>query len=209
MKLMNPDDRTIFVVDDDEAMRDALGALLRSVGLPVQAFGSAKEFLEEFDPERAGCVLLDVRMPGMSGLDLQRLLGERYSEVPILLISGHADVPMAVEAMKRGAIDFIEKPIQGDVLLDRVRKCLELDAERRVASAEAAQMRKRLETLTAREREVSVLIAEGLPNKTIAAQLGISTKTLDVHRSHILSKLGLRTNAELVRVMVSLKTAAH
>lgn len=201
---LNVDNRTIYVVDDDEAMRDALGALLRAVGLPVQAFHSAQEFLDNFEPERAGCVLLDVRMPGMSGLDLQRHLGERHQYIPILLISGHADVPMAVEAMKRGAVDFIEKPIQGDVLLDRVRNCLLQDADRRRTQAEAAAIRTRLETLTAREREVADLIAEGLPNKKIASQLGISVKTLDVHRSHILSKLGLRTNAELVRIMVSL-----
>lgn len=197
------DDRTIYVVDDDEAMRDALSALLRSVGLPVKTFDSAAGFLEAFDPERAGCLLLDVRMPGMSGLDLQRHLGEHHGSLPILLISGHADVPMAVEAMKRGAVDFIEKPIQGDVLLERVQKCLDQDAERRRAEAESATMRARMERLTAREREVAELIAEGLPNKSIAAQLGISVKTLDVHRSHILAKLKLRTNAELVRAMLS------
>ena len=197
------DERTIYVVDDDEAMRDALSALLRSVGLPVVTFDSAAGFLDAFDPDRAGCLLLDVRMPGMSGLDLQRHLGDRHSDLPILLISGHADVPMAVEAMKRGAVDFIEKPIQSDVLLDRVRACLEQDARRRFQQAECAAVQARIDSLTAREREVAELIAEGLPNKTIAAQLGISVKTLDVHRSHILAKLQLRTNAELVRVMLS------
>ena len=197
------DNRTIYVVDDDEAMRDALSALLRSAGLPVVTYGSATEFLDAFDPDLAGCLLLDVRMPGMSGLDLQRHLGDRHGDLPILLISGHADVPMAVEAMKRGAVDFIEKPIQSDVLLDRVRTCLEKDAERRLQQAKSATIQARIDSLTAREREVAELIAEGLPNKTIAAQLGISVKTLDVHRSHILAKLRLRTNAELVRVLLS------
>lgn len=197
------DDRIVCVVDDDEAMRDALDALLRSVGLAVETYGSAAGFLQGFDPERTGCVLLDVRMPGMSGIDLQRHLGDRYDYIPILLISGHADVPMAVEAMKRGAFDFIEKPIQGGVLLDRVQKCLRQDAERRQERAKLGQLRNLIGTLTAREREVADLIAEGLPNKTIASQLGISVKTLDVHRSHILSKLKLRTNAELVRAMLA------
>lgn len=197
------DERVVCVVDDDEAMRDALGALLRSVGFKVEAYGSAVDFLEAFDPECTGCLLLDVRMPGMSGLDLQRYLGDNHDQIPVLLVSGHADVPMAVEAMKRGAVDFIEKPIQGDILLDRVRKCMDRDAERRRRQAAWAEVQGRIESLTSREREVADLIAEGLPNKTIAAQLGISVKTLDVHRSHILSKLRLRTNAELVRVMLS------
>ena len=197
------DNRTIYVVDDDEAMRDALSALLRSAGLSVVTYDSAAGFLDAFDPDLAGCLLLDVRMPGMSGLDLQRHLGDRHGDLPILLISGHADVPMAVEAMKRGAVDFIEKPIQSDVLLDRVRACLEKDAQRRLQQAKCATIQARIDSLTAREREVAELIAEGLPNKTIAAQLGISVKTLDVHRSHILAKLRLRTNAELVRVMLS------
>lgn len=197
------DQRTIYVVDDDEAMRDALSSLLRAVGMSVETFDSAVEFLEAFDPQRAGCLLLDVRMPGMSGLDLQRHLSERHGDLPILLISGHADVPMAVEAMKRGAVDFIEKPIQGDLLLERVQKCLDLDAERRSQRERHAQIQQRIETLTSREREVADLIAQGLPNKAIASQLGISVKTLDVHRSHILAKLQLRTNAELVRAMLS------
>ena len=201
------DNRTIYVVDDDEAMRDALSALLRSAGLSVATYDSAAEFLDAFDPDRAGCLLLDVRMPGMSGLDLQRHLGDRHGDLPILLISGHADVSMAVEAMKRGAVDFIEKPIQSDVLLDRVRACLEKDAQRRLQQAKCATIQARIDSLTAREREVAELIAEGLPNKTIAAQLGISVKTLDVHRSHILAKLRLRTNAELVRVMLSVNQA--
>lgn len=201
------DPRTIYVVDDDEAMRDALSALLRAVGLAVETYASAADFLENFERDRAGCLLLDVRMPGMSGLDLQRHLGKRDSDVPILLISGHADVPMAVEAMKRGAVDFIEKPIQGDLLLERVRMCLEADAERRAQRARHEEIRARIETLTSREREVADLIAQGIPNKTIAAQLGISVKTLDVHRSHILAKLRLRTNAELVRAMLAVQGA--
>ncbi len=197
------DDRIVCVVDDDEAMRDALDALLRSIGLKVETYDSAGGFLEQFDATRTGCLLLDVRMPGMSGIDLQRHLNDEFGFIPILLISGHADVPMAVEAMKRGAVDFIEKPIQGDLLLDRVQKCLRHDAERRREQAKLDELHGLIENLTAREREVADLIAEGLPNKTIASQLGISVKTLDVHRSHILAKLKLRTNAELVRVMLA------
>ncbi len=197
------DDRIVCIVDDDEAMRDALDALLSAVGLRVETYDSAAGFLESFDSERIGCLLLDVRMPGMSGIDLQRHLSEKFGFIPILLISGHADVTMAVEAMKRGAVDFIEKPIEGGLLVERVQKCLRHDAERRREQAMRDELRSLIENLTAREREVAELIAEGLPNKTIASQLGISVKTLDVHRSHILAKLKLRTNAELVRVMLA------
>lgn len=199
-----PNELSVCVVDDDPAMRDSLQLLLRSAGFEAHTFPSASTFLAGFDPESTGCVLLDVRMKGMSGLELQRELAAQYPVVPVVLISGHADVPMAVQAMRSGAVDVVEKPFDHDALLDRVRQCLERSRELRVQRREADKIRTALDQLTPREREVAELLAQGKASKVIAGELAISAKTVDVHRSRIMAKLGLRTTTELVRVMLSL-----
>jgi two-component system response regulator FixJ len=190
----------IYVVDDDEAVRTALCALLESVHLEAQAFSSGEDFLQLANPDMSGCLLLDVRMPGMSGLELQRLLKDRGIGLPVIVVTGHGDVPSAVRAMKSGATDFVEKPFHEQDLLDRIHASLELDAEafnRRRAQQAAAQ---RFSRLTQREREVLELLASGQASKRIAATLGISERTVDVHRFNIMRKSGVRSLAELIQL---------
>jgi FixJ family two-component response regulator len=192
--------QTVYIVDDDASVRAALGALLGSVGFASVGYASAEEFLGAVDPGTRGCLLLDVRMPGMSGLDLQGVLAARGIRMPVIVITGHGDVPMAVRAMRSGAVDFIEKPFNDQQLLDRVAECLSLDAEAERAQREHAAAAEALERLTARERQVVELVVEGRPSKVIAATLGISEKTVDVHRSNIMRKTHTRSAAELVRL---------
>lgn len=193
----------VCVVDDDPAMRDSLQLLLSAAGFRTTTYASAYQFLEGFDPDGTGCVLLDVRMKGMSGLELQRELAAQHPTIPVVLISGHADVPMAVQAMRSGAVDVVEKPFDHDALLARVRECIRESRRLRERHREVEKVRKALEKLTPREREVAELLAQGKASKVIAGELDISAKTVDVHRSRIMSKLGLRTATELVRVMLS------
>ena len=198
-------EQTVCIVDDDEAVRDSLEILFRSVGLTAQTYASAAAYLEAYDPGRAGCLVLDVRMPGMSGLELQKRLEELGSSPPIIFITGHGDVPMAVGAIQRGAVDFIQKPFRDQDLLDRVQQALELDVERRRALHERRELEGRLERLTAREREVLDLVVAGNPNKVVAGELGLSQRTVEIHRSHVMEKMEVESLAELVRLVTELR----
>ena len=194
----------VFIVDDDEAIRDSLQWLLESHGLLVRHYASAQAFLKACDSTLSGCLVLDVRMPDMSGLELHEKLGERGITWPVVFITGHGDVPMAVSALKRGAVDFIEKPFRDDEMLNLIRKCLATDAEQRVRQGRDAVVRGRSASLTEREREVMKLIVGGNLNKEIADQLGISVKTVEVHRSRVMDKMAARTVADLVQFSVVL-----
>jgi two-component system response regulator FixJ len=195
-----PTDPTVFVVDDDPAMRDSLRWLLESVGLAVVTHATAGEFLTARDPDAPGCLVLDVRMPGMSGLDLQAELVRRGDEIPTIVITGHAEVPMAVRAVKAGALDFIEKPFSDQLLLDRVRQAIDVDRRQREQRARRNEARRRVALLTAREREVMDLVVAGRANKEIAATLGLSPKTVEVHRARVMEKMDVDSLAELIRV---------
>ena len=197
---MPPPEPTVFVVDDDRAMRESLSWLLDSVGLRVRSYATAAEFLADHDPAQPGCLVLDVRMPGMSGLDLQAELARRGVELPTIVITGHAEVSMAVRAVKAGALDFIEKPFSDQLLLDRVRQALQIDLEAREVRRRREDARRRLATLTAREREVLNLVVAGKQNKEIASELGVSPKTVEVHRAHVMSKMCVDSLAELIRI---------
>ena len=197
---MIPQASTVYVVDDDNAVREALQALLSSVGLECQCFASAEAFLAVADSTLRGCLLLDVRMPGMSGLELQRKLQHGKTTLQILIITGHGDVAMAVRALKAGASDFIEKPFNEQELLDRIQGCLKDDIERWHTRQSLEQARARFLVLTPRENAVMELIAAGHHTKKIAGLLGIQDRTVDVHRFNIMHKLGVRTLAELLRL---------
>jgi len=196
---------TIFIVDDDLEVRQAVALLMESVGLPVETYGSADEFLEAFDPERPGCLILDVRMPGMSGLELQARLAAETIHPPVIIITGHGDVPMAVRAVQAGAVDFIEKPFNDQSLLDSVHRALELDARQRGHARELAEIRRRLDSLTPRERQVMNLVVSGLRNKMIAAELNVSQSTVEAHRARVMEKMGARSLSELMRMVLSLE----
>ena len=193
---------TIFVVDDDSAVRDALKLLLRSVGQAVETYGSGQEFLDAYNDDRAGCLVLDIRMPGMSGLELQQKLNEKHSILPIIFITGHGDVPMAVEAMQAGAVDFIQKPFRDQDLIDRINQALEKDHNNRAALGERNDIRRRLETLTPREREVLDLVVHGKANKVIAGDLKLSQRTVEIHRARVMEKMQASSLAHLVRMVL-------
>jgi FixJ family two-component response regulator len=194
---------TVFVVDDDEAVRDSLGLLIDSVGLEFETFASAQEFLEAYDPGRPGCLVLDIRMPGMSGLELQRRLGEIGAILPIIFITGHGDVPVAVRAMREGAVDFLQKPFEDQDLLDRIQQSLERDAVHRRELAERQGILERIAGLTPREREVMDLVAAGLANKNAASRLGVSQRTVEIHRARVMEKMGATSLAHLVRMAMT------
>jgi len=198
---------TVFIVDDDAAMRDSLRWLLESVGLSAETFGTAEEFLRAYAPQRPGCLVLDVRMPGMSGLSLQDTLVGRKVRLPIIIVTGYAEVPTAVRALKTGAVDFLQKPFSDDVLLERVRLAIELDREARAAQARRADADARYAQLTTREREVMALVVAGKPNKVIAAELNLSPKTVEVHRANVMKKMEADSVAELVRLAILLGEA--
>lgn len=198
---------TVFIVDDDDGVRSGLRLLLASAGLPAQAFASALTFLDVITPEQAGCLLLDVRMPGLSGLEVHERLIARGIELPVIILTGHGDVPMAVRAMKRGAFDFIQKPFNDQFLLDRVGEALRADAERRQARGEIAALRARLERLTPRERDVLRGLVQGQANKVIAAELGISERTVELHRARCMEKLDCRSVAQLVQQVLQVPGA--
>jgi two-component system, LuxR family, response regulator FixJ len=191
---------TVFVVDDDPAMQRSLRWLIESVGLRVTTYGTAEQFLAEYDRQRPGCLVLDVRMPGMSGLDLQDELARRDVSIPTIVLTGHAEVAMAVRAVKAGAVDFLEKPFSHQQLLDRIRQAVEIDRQVREASSRRAGVLERVRHLTAREREVMELVVAGKANKEIAAELGLSPKTVEVHRAHVMEKMNVESLAELIRV---------
>jgi RNA polymerase sigma factor (sigma-70 family) len=190
----------VFVVDDDASLREALKSLIRSVGLTVELFGSTQEFLNRKRPEVAGCLVLDIRLPGTSGLDFQRKLTEANIFIPVIFITGHGDIAMSVRAMKAGAIEFLTKPFRDQDLLDAIHTGLERDRARRQRESEIAILRDRFEWLTPREREVLPLVVSGLPNKQIAAEIGTSETTVKVHRSQLMRKMGANSLPELVRM---------
>ena len=190
----------VFVVDDDASLREALKSLIRSVGLTVELFGSTQEFLNRKRPEVASCLVLDIRLPGTSGLDFQRKLTEANIFIPIIFITGHGDIAMSVRAMKAGAIEFLTKPFRDQDLLDAIHTGLERDRARRQRESEIAILRDRFEWLTPREREVLPLVVFGLPNKQIAAEIGTSETTVKVHRSQLMRKMGANSLPELVRM---------
>lgn len=198
----------IYLVDDDDAVRDSLGLLLRSIGLDCELYASALEFLGHYDPKRHSCLVADIRMPGLSGLELQQRLNEQRAEVPIIFITGHGDVPMAVNAMKAGAADFIQKPFRDQDLIDRIHKALDKDKERRAARAEEDTIRARLALLTPRETEVMQRVVRGQANKVIAMDLGVSQRTVELHRARVMRKLKMRSLAELVHAVDKIGAAA-
>lgn len=194
---------TVFVIDDDQAMRNSLKWLIESVGMKVETYGSADEFIRNYYPGRAGCLLLDVRMPGMSGLELQEHFVDHQISIPIIIITGHGDVPMAVRAMKSGAIDFIEKPFNDELLLESIRNALDLDVERRMQQSERAEIATRLAQLTPREHEVMEMVTNGKANKEIASALGVSAKTVEAHRARVMEKMEAESLADLVKMVMA------
>lgn len=188
---------TVFVVDDDRTFRESLRWLLESMNLKVQAYASAEEFLRGHDPERPGCLLLDIRMPHLSGLQLQETLAARGATLPVIFVTGHGNVSMAVRAMRRGAVDFLEKPFNDETLLERVQEALAIDVRRRHEAAERERIAGRVAKLTHREQQVLGAIVSGRANKQIAAELGISVKTVEIHRGHVMQKMRVTSVAEL------------
>ncbi len=201
------DESTVFIVDDDEPVRDAIGMLLDSVDIAYRGYGSAQAFLEDFDSAQTGCLVLDIRMPGMSGLELQEKLIEMKSSIPVVFITGHGDIPMAVEAMRRGAVDFIRKPFRDQELLDRIHEALSTDDNRRLLEADIDEVRAKVAELTPRETEVFGRVTAGQANKVIAIELGISERTVEIHRSQVMHKTQARTLADLVRLKLKLDQA--
>ncbi|MES9857928.1 MAG: response regulator transcription factor [Sedimenticola sp.] len=196
---------TVFIVDDDLEVRDALQLLMESVGLNVEVFESAQAYLNQFDASRPGCLVLDVRMPGMSGLDLQGYLKSETMHPPIIIITGHGDVPMAVRAVQSGAVDFVEKPFNDQSLLDSVHRALEKDDEQRGEASRLADIQRRLDRLTPREREVMELVVVGKRNKIIAADLNVSQSTVEAHRAKVMEKMEASTLSDLMRMMLTLE----
>jgi FixJ family two-component response regulator len=190
----------VFVVDDDPSMRQALANLFRSVGLRAEVFGSARELLESELPDVASCLVLDIRLPGPSGLDFQAELAKADIQIPIIFMTGHGDIPMTVKAMKAGAIDFLTKPFRDQDILDAVATAIERDRTRRKDQKAVAELRAVFETLTTRERDVFALVASGLMNKQIAAEIGLAEITVKIHRGHLMRKMGARSLADLVRM---------
>lgn len=201
--------QTVFIVDDDEGVRDGLSLLMATVGQRCELFASAQDFLDAYDQDRHGCLVLDIRMPRMSGLELQKKLIEMGSKLPIIFITGHGDIPMAVDAMRRGAVDFIRKPFREHDLLDRINEALCVDDTvcRKAISRQA--LIDKLSSLSKRERDVFERVADGHMNKIIAADLGISERTVEVHRSQVMKKLGVKTLAQLVRTKIEAELVAE
>lgn len=196
-------DPTVFLVDDDSVLQRSVEAVLHSVGIPVESFSSAEEFLEKRDPSRPGCMLLDLKMPKMSGLDLLSLLRQEDDPIPILFVSGYGDINTAVAAMRRGADDFLEKPFGDGVLVERVRNAFREDEQRRRKHNRETEIRRRIGSLTRREAQVMELVIAGRSSKDIAAELGISLKTVEHHRIHLLDKMRVGTAVDLTREVVS------
>jgi FixJ family two-component response regulator len=200
-----PETPTVLVVDDDPEVRDALSSLFRSVGLDPRLFASAAEFLQHKLPEAPCCIVLDIRLPGVGGLDFQAQLAKSNIHVPIVMMTGHGDIPMSVRAMKAGAVDFLTKPFRHQDMLDAVAQAIERDRKRRDSEKSLAELRGLFESLTTREREIMALVTAGLMNKQVAGQLGLSEITVKIHRGHIMRKMGVRSLADLVRAAEALE----
>jgi two-component system response regulator FixJ len=205
---MNEKPPMIMIVDDDAGVRNAMRSLLKSVGLESLLFASAQEFLAAYQPSQPGCLVLDIRMPGMSGLELQQQLSLRGAVIPVIFMSGHGDIPMAVEAMQHGAFDFLQKPFRDQDLLDRIQRALAKDGELRKSLGEHTRIKAHLESLTPREREVLDLMTQGKQNKAIAQVLGVSPRTVEIHRARVMEKMKAQSVAELVRMMLDIAHAA-
>ena len=195
----------VYIVDDDDGMRRALTLLLSTVGYETAAYARPTEFLSRFKPDDPGCLVLDIRMPEMSGLEVQQQLNRMGCMVPIIFITGHGDVPMAVQAMKAGAFEFIQKPFRDQDLLDKINQALRHDSENRVGVARRTEVLRRLESLTPRERQVMDLVVEGGANKVIAIDLGLSERTVEIHRAKVMEKMGARSVAHLVKLHMTLQ----
>ena len=205
---MSNTEQTVYIVEDDEAVRDSLSLLLQSEGLPVSAYDRGSRFLEDWRPDMAGCVVLDIRMPEMDGMELQEALVERGSDLPIIFVTGHGDVPLAVEAMRQGAVDFIEKPYHEEQLLEKIRSALSENAEQRQVREEKQVILDRLAELTPREREIMDRMIAGQANKVIAIELNISQRTVEIHRSRVMHKMGTHSLAQLVRMVLNVQDEA-
>lgn len=193
----------VYVVDDDQAVRDSLRWLIESVGLKVKTFSNGQELLDDFNDSEISCLVLDVRMPGISGLDLQQRLRNQNSKVPVIIVTGHADVPMAIQAMKAGAFDFIEKPYSDQLLLERIQCAIEQDDCFKKQKTINDDINQRIDSLTPRENEVMALVVSGHSNKSIAKELGVSIKTVEVHRGNLMSKMKAKSLSELVRIALT------
>jgi two-component system, LuxR family, response regulator FixJ len=202
-------DKLVFVVDDDAAVREGLRFMLHAAGYTVEAFPSAFSFIENYDPKQSGCLLLDVRMPQMTGLELQQQLNVRGWPIPVIFITGHGNVSLAIAAIKAGAFEFIEKPLREDALLECIERALHRNDVAHAERLQRAQLEARAASLTAREREVLELVAAGEPSKIIARQLDISFRTVELHRAHIIEKLGARSLSDLIRMAIIMKAHPH
>ena len=200
---MTAQESTVFLVDDDHAVRDAMGLLLDSAGLRTVSYPSAADFLDDFDPGRPGCLVLDIRMPGMSGLELQSALADKSVNIPIIFLTGHGNVSMSAKAFRSGAIDFLEKPFDENVLLERIQEALQLDQSNRNVAARSADAYARLASLTPREREVMLLIVAGNANKEIATKLDLSTRTIETHRGRIMEKTAAHSLTDLIELAIA------
>jgi FixJ family two-component response regulator len=194
----------VYIVDDDDGMRRALTILMTTVGYQPVAFSRPSEFLAKYDPNQPSCLVLDVRMPEMSGLEVQQQLNRNGSMLPVILVTGHGDIPMAVQAMKDGAFDFLQKPFRDQELIDRINAALKQDAQNRESVDRLADLRQRAESLTPREREVMALVVDGKANKVIAIDLGLSERTVEIHRANVMEKMGARSVAHLVKMHLTL-----
>jgi FixJ family two-component response regulator len=195
----------VFIVDDDSGVRSSIRVLMKSIGLAATPFASAREFLEAYNPHQPGCLVLDIRMPGMSGLELQEALNDKGAVIPVIFITGHGDIPMAVEAMRQGAFDFLQKPFRDQDLIDRIQKALDQDKETRESLKEHSRIRARIASLTPREKEVLDLLTTGKANKSMAQDLGLSQRTVEIHRAHVMEKMGAKSVAQLVRMVMDLE----
>jgi FixJ family two-component response regulator len=202
---MTDTQQTVYVVEDDEAVRDSLELLLKSDGKPVSTYDNANAFLKDYSEKMAGCIVLDIRMPGMDGMELQKKLNEKHSILPIIFVTGHGAVPMAVDAMKEGAVDFIQKPYREEALLQKIEAALEQDREQRKTLGEKQEILRRVKSLTPREHEIMDRMIAGQANKVIAIELEISQRTVEIHRSRVMHKMGTHSLAHLVRMVLSVK----
>jgi two-component system response regulator FixJ len=200
-------DSTVFIVDDDDAVREGLSALLAAKRYRVETFASAEEFLAALRPDRTGCLVADIRMSGMSGIELQRELTRRGAPISTVIITGHGDVPLAVAALKAGAVDFLEKPFDSDAILASVEEALRRTGKSKAQGFDRAAIATRAGTLSQREREVMDLVVAGQPNKVVAHRLGIAIRTVEIHRARVMEKLGARNLSELVRMAITLESA--